>query len=380
MFAIDLTSNNVIVAYRDKGDFDLWSFPWTAVFKEYGNFIELSIGNEDINIDEKTVALYNLKDNFPRINDKEVQLEIVSELLRRIVSLVGIDRIHETEPTYVILPYGYSSSVLEIFEEGFRRNNLGLRLSGLINECVSAIIYFFEIHEHTFKLKPGTSGEKFCFINATNTPIRAFIVDVKESNNERTCIVQDYVIYDPEDSRSLSSFSIPRLKTIIFGNPQLVEPVGTVISSLESKEKCRVMSAGSMLLGEGKFRSGRTYIIEGAFNFGIQIDIERFYKIIPKELIINNSYRPIEQSKAFVLENITHDVNINLYCGFSDRLSSSIYLGTITLPENQIQENKAEIVVSVKLDSMHSGSFSVALMPQENDLIIKPFNVPGWLG
>ncbi|MGQ9607826.1 MAG: hypothetical protein ACUVWN_00860 [bacterium] len=380
MFAIDLTSNNVIVAYRNGSNIDLWSFPWIAVFKEYGNFIELSVGNESVNIDEKTVVLYDLKDNFPRINDKEVQLEILIELIRRIVSILGINNIHKNEPTLVVLPYGYSSNMLEIIEESFQSNNLGLKLSSLINECVATIIYFFEIHEYTFKLRPSRSGEKFCFINAVSTPIRAFIADVKESDNERICIVQDYIIFNPEDPQPLSDLSISGLKTIIFGNTQLVEPVGTVISSLESKEKCRVMVAGAMLLGQGKLRSGRIYSIEGAFNFGIQIDSERFYSIIPKELIIKNSSIPIEQCKAFILENITHDVNLNLYCGFSDRLSSSIYLGTITLPENQFHGNRAEIIVSVKLDSMHSGSFSVAQMPQGSDPIVKPFNVPGWLG
>ncbi len=379
MFAIDLTSNNVIVAYRNGDNIELWSFPWIAVFKEYRNFIELSVGNESVNIDEKTVVLYDLKDNFPRINDKEVQLEILSELLRRIVSILGINNIHENEPTLVVLPYVYSSNVLEVIEEGFQHNNLGLRLSNLINECVAAIMYFFEIHDHTSKLRSSNLGEKFCFINAVSVPIRAFIADVKESDNERTCIVQDYIIFNPEDSQPLSNLSIPGLKTIIFGDPQLVEPIGKVISILESKERCQVMVAGAMVLGEGKFRSGRIYSIEGAFNFGIQIDSERFYKIIPKELTTKNPSMPIEQSKAFVLENITHDVNLNLYCGFSDRLSSSIHLGTITLPENQFSGKEAEIVVSVKLDSMHSGSFSVTQMPQENDLIVKPFNVPGWL-
>ena len=380
MFAIDLTSNNVIVAYRNGSNIDLWSFPWIAVFKEYGNFIELSVGNESINIDEKTVVLYDLKDNFPRINDKEVQLEILDELLRRIVSLLGINNIHKDEQTFVVLPYGYSYKVLELIEESFGRNNLGLRLSNLINECVATIIYFFEVHDNTFKLRLSSSGETFCFINAVSMPIRAFIVDVKEFDDERICVVQDYIILNPEGSQSLSGISIPELKTIIFGNPQLVEPIGKVISSLESKDKCSVMVAGAMLLGEGRLRSGRIYSIEGAFNFGIQIDGERFYKIIPKELIIKNFAMPIEQSKAFILENITHDVNLNLYCGFSDRLTSSTYLGTITLPENQISGDRTEIVVSIRLDSMHSGSFSVTQIPQESDPIVKPFNVPGWLG
>lgn len=378
MFAIDLTSNNVIVAYRSDHIFSLWSFPWIAVFKEYGNSIEISIGNESA--DEKTVLLYNLKENFPRIDNKEVQLEIISGLLRHIVSTSGIDKVDDNELTSVVLPYGYSSKVLEVIEEGFQCNNLGLRLSNLINECVATIIYFFEIHDHTYKLRPSASGEKFCFINAVSMPIRAFIVDVKESNNEMICIVQDYIIFDPEAPQPLSSFPTSELKTIIFGNPQLVKPIGKVISTLESKDKCRVMVAGAMLLGEGKLKSGRIYVIEGAFNFGIQIDSERFYQIIPKELTIKNSSMPLEQSKAFILENITHDVNLNLYCGFSDKLSSSIYLGTITLPENQFPENKAEIVVSVKLDSLHSGSFYVTRIPQESDPIVKSFNVPGWLG
>lgn len=380
MFAVDLTSNSVIVAYRNGSKIDLWSFPWIAVFKEYGSFVELSVGSENVNIDEKTVVLYDLKDNFPRINDREVQLEILDELLRRIVSLLGINNIHKDEPTFVILPYGYSYKVLEVIEESFGRNNLGLKLSNLINECVATIIYFFEIHDHTFKLRISNSGEKFCFINAVSIPVRAFIVDAKESDNERICVVQDYIIFNPEDSQPLSSISIPELKTIIFGNPQIVEPIGKVISSLESKDKCRIMVAGAMLLGEGKLRSGRIYSIEGAFNFGIQVDGERFYKVIPKELIIKNSAMPVEQSKAFILQNITHDVNLNLYCGFSDKLTSSIYLGTITLPENYLSGDTTEIVVSIRLDSMHSGSFSVTQIPQKNDPIVKPFNVPGWLG
>lgn len=380
MLAIDLTSNNVIVAYRSGNIFDLWSFPWTAVFKERGNSIELSIGNEDANTDEKTVVFYNLRDNFPRIDDKEAQLEIISGLLRHIVSILGLERIHDNESTFVVLPYGYSSNVLEIIEEGFQRNNLGLRLLNLINECVATIIYFFEIHEQTYKLKLSASGEKFCFINAVSIPIRAFIVDAKESDDERICIVQDYIIFNPEDHQFLSSFLISEPKMIIFGNPELVKPIGKVISTSESKDRCRVMVAGAMLLGEGKFRSGKTYAVEGAFNFGVQIDSEKFYQIIPKELIMKNSSMPLEKSKAFILENITHDVNLNLFCGFSDKLSSSIYLGTIAIPEDRFRGNRAEIVVSVKLDSMHSGSFSVIQLPQESDPIVKPFNVPGWLG
>lgn len=378
MFAIDLTSNKVIVAYHHEKDTNLWSFLWNASFKEDDNDITISIGKDEDNIDDKTAIFHDLRDNFPRIYDQEVQTEIIAKLLGEIRDLAGI----ANDPiTNVIIPYGYSNKVLESIEAGFKSGNSGLVLLSLINEFVATIIYFFENDDRYQKLNSNPSGETFCFINATMSPIKGFLVDYHQIENSLNFIVKDYfVASDLYDGSKFPNVLVPGLKTVVFGDPSLVNPAGKVVDIVESHDKCRIMVAGAILLGLGKLKSRRTYSIAGAMGFGIQTDKDKFYEIIPRELLLNNPQMPIIRNKAFVINNITHDVNINLYCGFSNELSGALYLGTIMLKESWFPEGKAEVVVSVELDSMHSGRFSVNIKSRKSEPIVNSFDVPGWLG
>jgi len=373
VFAIDLTSNKVVVACKSNNDIQLWSFSWLANFRQDGESIIATIGKDTSN---NSVTLHDLRDNFPRIYDRDVQYEIIVQLLNHIAEISGFKHTSMEADTSVILPYGYSSETLGVIEAGFQKSDSGLVLSNFINECVAAIIYFFETAERYSKLRPNPSGDSFCFINATDVPVRAFIADYHESEDERSLIVKDYFQALENSFHSLRS----GLKTVVFGNPDFKKPSGNLVDSVESKDKCRVMSAGGIILNSGRFRSGKNYVIEGAFNFGIQIDSDRLCQIVPKDTLISNPVMPLERSKAFVIDNITHDVNINLYCGFSDRLEGAISLGTITLHESQFPQNREEIVVSVRLDSMHSGRFSVTQVSSKREPISKSFSVPGWLG
>jgi hypothetical protein len=377
MFAIDLTTNNVIVANHQRDEIQLWSFPWTATFKENDDSLAISIGDENTDTDEKTAVFHNLRDNIQKIYDRDVQVEIISQLLRQIAQTAKKNGIIENPRTCVIVPYGYSSGILDVIEASFQQSGTELKLLNIINECVSAIVYFFENPERILNLKPNPSGEPFCFINATSLPVKAFLVNYREANNNRRFIVRDYFV-DPEldSDQVFPNISATDLKTVVFGKPNSVNPVGKVVDAMESQDKCRVMVAGAMLIGSGRFKSGRTYSIEGSTGFGIQIDSESFYEIIPKDLLMSNPAMPISRSKAFTIDNITHDININLFCGFSDKITGSVNLGTITLMENWFPKKNGEIVVSVELDSMHSGKFSV----YRPEIIVKQFNVPGWLG
>jgi hypothetical protein len=378
MFAIDLTSDKVIVAYLHEDDVQLWSFSWNAVFTEDEGSVNISIGKDEENIDEKTVMLGNLRENFPRINNNDVQTEITAKLLAQIAEIVGHDSVTENPITNVIVPYGYSSKVLDAIEAGFQTGSSGMVLRSLINECVATIIYFFESDERFNKLNPDPSGETFCFINATTSPVKAFLVDYHQVENNLSFVVRDYFVA-PElyDKTEFPKVSVSGLKTVVFGDLNLINPAGKVVDALESQDKCRVMVAGATLLGLGKLKSERTYSIAGAMVFGIQTGRDSFYEIIPKDLLLSDPKMPIKRSKAFLIDNITHDININLYCGFSNKLSGALNLGTITLMESWFPDGKAEVVVTVELDSMHSGRFSVTHNP---DPIVKSFNVPGWLG
>jgi len=377
MFAIDFTTNKIIVSTHQREDVQLWSFPWTVAFRESGESITISIGDEGAITDEQTAVLHDLRDNIPKIYGRDVQIEILSQLLRQIIQKARQNINIEDPRTCVIVPYGYSSGVLDAIEASFQQSETGLKLSNIVNECVSAIIYFFETPERALKLKPYPSGEPFCFINATASPVKAFLVDYREVNNERRFIVKDYfVAVESDDDQVFPKISVPGLKTVVFGDPDLIKPVGKVVDVVESLDKCRVMVAGAMLIGSGRFRSGRTYSIEGAMGFGVQTDGDSFYEIITKDLLMSNPAIPVVRSKAFFIDNITHDVNINLYCGFSNKIAGSVNLGTITLMEKWFPNRSGEIVVSVELDSMHSGRFSVHRPEQ----IVKQFIVPGWLG
>jgi len=377
MFAIDLTTNNVIVATHQRDEIQLWSFLWTATFRESDDSLTISIGDEGTTTDEQTAVLHDLRDNIPKIYDHDVQVEVISQLLRQITQTARKNGDIEDPRTCVIVPYGYSSGILDAIEVSFQQSGSGLKLLNIINECVSAIVYFFENPERSFNLRPNPSGEPFCFINATSSPARAFLVDYREANNNRRFVVRDYYVDSESDNDQVfPKISAPGLKTVVFGKPDSVNPVGKVVDVMESQDKCRVMVAGAMLIGSGRFKSGRIYSIEGSTGFGIQIDSESFYEIIPKDLLMSNPVMPFARSKAFTIDNITHDVNINLYCGFSDKIAGSVNLGTITLMENWFPKKNGEIVVSVELDSMHSGKFSV----HRPETIVKQFNVPGWLG
>lgn len=380
MFAIDITTNKVIVATYQRDEVQLWSFPWTATFKENDDSVTISIGDENTATDDQTAVLHDLRDNITKIYDHDVQIEVISQLLGHIAQTVKQNSPIEDPRTCVIVPYGYSSGVLDAIEAGFQQSSSGLKLSNIINECVSAIVYFFETPERVSKLKPNPSGESFCFVNATMSPASAFMVDYREVNNNRRFIVRDYFVA-PEfpsesDNQAFPKIYIPDLKTVIFGDPKLVKPAGKVVDVIESYDKCRIMVAGAILISSGRFRSGRTYSIEGAMGFGIQIDSNDFYEIIPKDLLMGNLTMPITRNRAFIIDNITHDVNINLYCGFSNKIAGSVNLGTITLMQSWFPNQSGEIVVSVELDSMHSGRFSI----YRPETIIKQFNVPGWLG
>jgi hypothetical protein len=372
MFAIDITSNKVIVASHQREDVQLWSFPWIATYRENDDGVTISVGDDDTTTDEHTAVLHDLRDNFSSIYDSGVQIEVFSQLLRHIA---GSNEKHEDPKTCVIVPYGYSYGVLNAIEASFQQNESGFKLSNIVNECVATIVYFFETPDQTYKLKPNPLGESFCFINATMSPARAFLVDYRELINDRKFIVRDYyVALESDDNQVFPNISIPNLKTVIFGNPDMVNPVGNVVDVVKSQDKCRVMVAGAIIIGSGRLK--KTYSIEGATGFGIQIDSDSFYEIISKDLLMSNPAMPITRSKAFTIGNITHDVNINLYCGFSNKIAGSVNLGTITLMESWFPNKSGEIVVSVELDSMHSGRFSV----YRPEPILRPFNVPGWLG
>jgi len=380
MFAIDITTNKVIVATHHREDVQLWSFPWTATFKENGDSVAISIGDEGITTDERTAVFHDLRDNISKIYDHDVQIEILSQFLRKVAQTARQNSVIEDPSTCVIVSYGYSSRVLDAIVASFQQSGSGLKLSNIVNECVSAILYFFETPERVFNLRPNPSGESFCFINVTASPARAFLVDYREVKNDRRFIVRDYYVASEflleSDNQVFPKISVPGLKTVIFGNPGLVNPVGKVVDVVESQDKCRVMVAGAMIIGSGRFKSGRTYSIEGAMGFGIQTDSDSFCEIIPKDLLMSNPVMPIVRNKAFTIENVTHDVNINLYCGFSNSIVGSVNLGTITLMESWFPNKSGEVVVSVELDSMHSGRFSI----YRPEPIVKQFNVPGWLG
>jgi hypothetical protein len=379
MFTIDLTTNKVIVAYNQNDDVQLWSFPWTAAFRDNGDGINVSIGESEVTTDEKTAVLHDLRDNLSNIHDNETQTEIISQLLSHIYDFAKKFGDIEDPRTCIILPYGYSSNLLDSITKGFEQAEL--RLSNIVNECVSAIIYFFETSNHSLKLRANPSGESFCFINATMDPATAFLVDYKEIENERMFVVKDYYVKSGvDDNSTFPNVSVPGLKTVVFGDPSLIKPTGKVVDVVESKDKCRVMVAGAMIIGLARFKSGRTYTIEGAMGFGIQTNSDSFYEIITKETLMQNPKMPISQNKVFYIENISHDVNINLLCGFSDRIGGAVYLGTITLMESWFPQKNGEIVVTIELESMHSGKFSVTLAKNNVKPIVKQFNVPGWLG
>lgn len=377
MFAIDLTTNNAVIAYNHNDEVYLWSFPWIAVFRETGNDIIISIGESGISANEKTAVFHDLRDNFPNIYDSEIRVEIIAQLLEHIKTFAENYGTIEDPRACVILPYGYSSDLIESIAKGFEQSDL--KLHYILNECVSSIVYFFETSSHFAKLKANPFGDSFCFINATMKPISAFIVDYREIDNERTFVVKDlHVISTSEKDLPLANTSIGDMKTVIFGNPRLVKPFGRVVDIVESSDKCVVMIGGAMIIGLAKFKSGRTYTIEGAMSFGIQINSNKFYEIIPKEVLANQM--PISRSKAFFIGNITHDININLMCGFSNEIASSVRLGTITLMESWFPQKSGEIVVSIELESMHRGIFSVLLSQGNVKPIVKEFSVPGWLG
>ena len=379
MFAIDLTTNNVIVAYNRDDEVYLWSFPWTAVFRDMGNDISISIGESDVSTDEKTAVFHDLRDNFPNIYDSEVRAEIIAKLLDHIKDFAESYGNIEDPRTCIILPYGYSSDLIESITKGFEQSEL--KLYNVINECVSSIVYFFETTSHSTLLQANPFGDSFCFINSTMVPITAFLVDYREVDNERMFIVRDYYVKsDSDENLPFPDISIPRLKTVIFGNSSLVKVSGKVVDIVESTDKCRVMVGGAMIIGLAKFKSGRTYTIEGAMGFGIQVNNDKFYEIIPKEVLMNNPQMPISQSKAFSIKNISHDININLFCGFSDKIAGSVNLGTITLMESWFPQKSGDIVVSIELVSMHRGKFSVTLNQSNIEPIVKQFSVPGWLG
>lgn len=376
MFAIDLTTNNAVIAYNRDDEVYLWSFPWTAVFKDIGNEIIISIGEDNVSTDEKTAVFHDLRDNFPKIYDSEVRTEIIAQLLEHIESFAKNYGKIEDPKTCIILPYGYSSDLIESITRGFEQSDL--KLHSILNECVASIVYFFETTSHFTKLQTNLLGESFCFINATTTPITAFWVEYKEVDDERIFVVRDYYVNSGK-SLAFPNVSVPNLKTVIFGNSNLVRPSGKVVDIIDSNDKCRVMVGGAMIVGLARFKSGKTYTIEGAMGFGIQLNSEKFYEIIPKEVLMKNPKMPISQSKAFSIKNITHDININLMCGFSNEIASSVNLGTIPLMESWFPQKSGEIVVSVELVSMHRGRFSVTLNQSDFNTIIKEFNVPGWL-
>ncbi|MGB9595859.1 MAG: hypothetical protein ACPL7B_06215 [Candidatus Poribacteria bacterium] len=378
MFAIDLTTNNAVIAYNRDDEVYLWSFPWTVVFRDTDNDIIVSIGESGISSDEKTAVFHDLRDNFPNIYDSEIRVEIIIQLLEHIKNFAENYGKIEDPRTCIILPYGYSSDLIESITNGFEQSDL--KLHSILNECVASIVYFFETIIHFTKLQTNPYGDLFCFINATMIPITAFLVEYSEvNNNERTFVVKDYYVSSNSDENlPFPDISIPNLKTVIFGDSSLVRPSGKVVDIIESKDKCRVMVGGAMIIGLAKFKSNRTYTIEGAMGFGIQLNNDKFYEIIPKEVLTKQM--PISQSKAFSIKNISHDININLLCGFSNRIASSVKLGTIPLMESWFPQKNGEIVVSIELVSMHRGKFSVTLSQTNVDPIVKEFNVPGWLG
>lgn len=369
MVALDLTSDKAIFAYQNVDELYLDSVPWTAVFRQFGDDIKLSIGEKDVNPDDRTAVFEDLKRNLPRIKDREIQTEIIVGLLDHIAKKINLHTKSIDLETFLVLPYGYSSEMLRVFEDAFKVSNSGLKLSYIINECVSAALYFFESSEHYDKIKPDSSGDSICFINAIDAPAKAFVVDYSKRDLLHYVIVRDY--------GNESDLDFSNKKVVWFGRQELIRASIKAVDFVRSTDKCRVMVAGALILGSRKLK--RSYVIEGAFGFGIQVSPDKFYPIIHRQLLVEKPEMPVKRSRAFNIDNITHDVNINLYCGFSDDLSGAIHLETITIRQDQLPDKRCNVVVSIELDTMHSGLFSVAAVPQKFDPIQRRFTVPGWL-
>lgn len=359
----------------------------------------------DIQEDERTIVFDRLGRDLSRIDDPELQTELLNcfwhelhqELLQRRILVEG-----QAAPVFVIPPVRFPPALLERFRVECAKET-PLRLIGFINPAVALVLGFLRSAEVSGQLVQivGQDQATVCLVVASGE----LTVDVVcfdyafASPRQHRILVRDHFQTTCEGLLSrlqkcdwLGSFS--RLVVIEdLTLPQSAQSTLNVpldaISDAVTPHHRKLANASQLSLkgaahvalsATGRAPDEQLYEIMRACHIGLQIDKQSFEPIIAKNSWKTETEFPLFAAQTFrVLGRPGDALRLNLYGGYSTRVADAVPLGQTMMAQEELAELTVAGVFTavVRLDTPDSGEFVLGILPENRALSRQSFSLPG---
>ncbi|GEM_PF-4627391 len=411
-YIVDLSQPEIVIGKIEKEAANdkfrlIAKFPYEVGVRQQKKEVEIFLGEECSQLDEgksQEVVLRNLIKNLKKLDSEADLGQIFVDLFKGMRD----KKVSDLSEVTAIIPYEYSFLIRESLEKALADLKIGLlssyseigsllmfcfegngkqseRLKSILAAQKSLVIYIFDYRTEdlrTYKIicvsgSSGANGHTHLIVKDTNA-YEGFCLKDKFDEIEKK-LKEDALARLDDDIASkhrviffLVGKNRPNAVDLTAGIRNLMKKLcpptdqAVEIKCAEPLEVMELAARGAACLPNARFSFERDNL------FGIQLDKERFFPIVPP-----GASGGFEGRKVFRIDHITHHFNVNLYGGLSDEVASGIWLSRINakLDEHFHRTEEVDFAVSIKLIHRNRGQITVEI-PETGAKLSSIFTVP----
>lgn len=360
--------------------------------------LEILFGDEaeDLQEDSRTLVFQHPELALPRIEDRELQAQLIMGFWRALEQKLMRDGLLEAGSEavgYLIVPHNFPPSILDIVRENCSGER-SVKLIGIAHSAAALVLGFLRLEQVSTVTDSLANPATTCLVVAHEESL----VEVVCFDQSLTAARLNITIRDffQTTSREFSA----RLRdcdwlgiftrTVLIADEKLpakshamiATPLSAVTDGMQPQEVLWPGSSHVKLMGGAYLAACASRLVNDSqecsishtLKVGVQIGKEFFHSIIP-----SNNRDACIAAQAFKLQGrIGNTLRLSFWCGYSTRVSDATPLGNALLTRSDLNEltHSSSLGVVVQLDSPGSGEFLVGIMPENRMVRRLPFRLP----
>jgi hypothetical protein len=343
--------------------------------------------------------------DLPRIDDAELQDLLLAGFwgaLSRGLSERGLLRDGEEAAGYVVAPHRFPPALLGSFTAG-SAGGRPLRLVAAVHEAAALVLGFLRSEDfrregfapgadepHTICLVVACDEQTVdvaCFDYTQEAPARHRIL-IRDFF-QTTCAGMSARLHDCDWLGAFSLLAVavddelpaPARSALEAALLALSEGVPVMRRQTPGAPWLKLLGAAHVAFcAAGRAPDAEEYDVAHACHVGLQVDQQHFHPLIDKAAWSQPADVPRPAAQAFRLRGHPGQaLRLNLYGGYSTRLSDAVSLGSTTLWQEDLSRlsGSAALTAVVRMDAPGSGELLVGLWPENRVLRRQRFTLPG---